>query len=67
MAVATELKNEEIRVQNVKIAGKGKSLNEFFLQFPKLQNLEVGENYDTKTIFLAMLVVDFHRMRDLQG
>ena len=31
IAIATEFKNEEIRVQNVKIAGKRKSLNEFIV------------------------------------
>ncbi|SDE05960.1 hypothetical protein SAMN05421636_10393 [Pricia antarctica] len=31
IAVATEIKNEEIRVQNVKIGGIRKSLNEFII------------------------------------
>ncbi len=35
IAIATELKNEEIRVHNVKIAGKRKSLNEFNKKQPK--------------------------------
>ena len=31
IAIATEFENEEIKVQNVEIAGKRKSLNEFII------------------------------------
>ena len=69
IAVATELKNEEIRVRNVKIAGKRKSLNEFNVQQQKRYDYEckcsIGKNDIKYTFGLVPIVAGLDKSTNI--